>query len=74
MLETEAKLKLEMLTIDNLKRLLKQVSSMQQSRVVEVVSGRVRELLTAAQDWEIETKTALKQRSVVYSDMYIQYT
>lgn len=61
-IETEAKLKLEVMTMDGLKRLLKQAGAMQQSRVIEVVSARMRELLSTAQDWENEAKTALKQR------------
>ena len=67
-IETESKLRLEVLTIDGLKRLLKHAGSMQASRVVEVVTGRVRTLLTAAQEWETDAKTAIKQRSV-----HIQY-
>lgn len=62
-IETEAKLKLEVLTIEGLKRLLKQAAVMEQTRVVEVVARRVRDLLTAAHDWENEAKTAIKQRS-----------
>ena len=61
-IETEAKLKLEVMTMDGLKRLLKQAAAMQQSRVIEVVSERMRELLSMAQDWENEAKAALKQR------------
>ena len=55
-------MKLEVLTMDGLKRLLKQAAAMQQSRVIEVVSERMRELLSTAQDWENEAKAALKQR------------
>ena len=50
--------------MESLKRLLKQAGAMQRSRVVELVSGRVRELLTASQDWEGEARAALKQKSV----------
>lgn len=62
-IETEAKLKLEVLTIEGLKRLLKQAAVMEQTRVVEVVARRIRDLLTAAHDWENEAKAAIKQRS-----------
>ena len=61
-METEAKLKLEVLTMEGLRRLLKQAAAMEQSAVVDVVSRRVRELLTATHDWETEAKAALKQR------------
>ena len=63
-METEAKLKLEVVSMEGLVRLLKQASVMEQSRVVQVVSRRMRDLLTAAHDWEDEVKTALKQRWV----------
>ena len=63
-METEAKLKLEVVSMEGLKRLVKQAAVMEQSRVVQVVSRRMRELLTAAHDWENEAKTALKQRWV----------
>ena len=61
-METEAKLRLEVLTMDSLKRLLKQAAGMQHSGVVGVVSKRIRDLMTAAQDWENDAKAALKQR------------
>ena len=60
--ETEAKLRLEVLTMDSLKRLLKQASAMRHSGVVGMVTKRIRDMITAAQDWENEAKTALKQR------------
>ena len=66
-METEAKLKLEVVSMEGLKRLVKQAAVMEQSRVVQVVSRRMRELLTAAHDWENEAKTALKQRWVWYT-------
>jgi hypothetical protein len=60
--ETEAKLRLEVLSMEGLRRLLRQAAAMEPGRLVEVASRRVRELLTAAQDWENEAKAAVKQR------------
>ena len=60
--------------MEGLKRLLRQAGAMLQSRVVEVVSGKVGSLLSQAQSWESEAKAALKQRSVsthiIYMYMY----
>ena len=58
--------------MEGLRRLLKQAAAMEQSAVVDVVSRRVRELLTATHDWETEAKAALKQRYFTYVCIYIQ--
>ena len=65
-METDRKLKAEVLSLDGLQRLLKQAVAMPQSRLVEVVGGKVRELLTQTQAWETEAQAALKARSVLH--------
>ena len=57
--------------MEGLKRLLRQAGAMLQSRVVEVVSGKVGSLLSQAQSWESEAKAALKQRSVIIYNVHV---
>lgn len=80
--ETEAKLKLEVMSIETVKNIIKQGSSLPQNRgrtillhctwvksgcyaAVESVLEKVKEVLSAAQDWEQKGKAVLKQRSTL---------
>lgn len=60
--ETESRLETDKLTIDTLKTIHKQGSSLSHGSVaVDRTLGHVKQLLTSAQDWEQQTKNTLKQ-------------
>lgn len=60
--ETEARLKVDGLSLDMLRYLAKQGSGLPQSRNVEATLGKVTTMLDRALDWEQKVKTALRQK------------